>query len=230
MTENILKIAIADDHTLFRENLALWINTSDELYVVLEASNGKDLLEKLEHTQIDILLLDIQMPIMDGFEAAKIIKRKYRDVKILILTLMDDISMISKVIEMDLHGVFTKNTSPKELKKAIIGLKEEGFYSEKSLYSQIKKIKSNSTFVLPESRQPNFTESELNIIEHFAQGLKAKEIAEVLNISSRTVEVHKQNILGKSDFDSMITVVAYCYHHKIIKTEDILSKIRKNTY
>ncbi|MBS7320551.1 MAG: response regulator transcription factor [Myroides sp.] len=228
MTENILKIAIADDHTLFRENLALWINASEELEVVIEASNGKDLLDKLEYTKVDILLLDIQMPVMDGFEAAKIIKRKYRKVKILILTLMDDISMISKVIEMDLHGVFTKNTSPKELKKAILGLKEDGFYSEKSLYSQIHKVKSNTAFVLLGSEHPNFTESELNIIEYFAQGLRAKEIADILNISSRTVEVHKQNILRKSDFDSMITVIAYCYHHKIIKTEDILSKVNKH--
>lgn len=228
MTENILKIAIADDHTLFRENLALWINASEELEVVIEASNGKDLLDKLEYTKVDILLLDIQMPVMDGFEAAKIIKRKYRKVKILILTLMDDISMISKVIEMDLHGVFTKNTSPKELKKAILGLKEDGFYSEKSLYSQIHKVKSNTAFVLLGSEHPNFTESELNIIEYFAQGLRAKEIADILNISPRTVEVHKQNILRKSDFDSMITVIAYCYHHKIIKTEDILSKVNKH--
>lgn len=225
----MLKIAITDDHTLFRKSLGLLIRDFKDMEVVLEAGHGVELLEKLkENNSVDILLLDLQMPVMDGFETAKKIKEHYPDIKILILTLMNDVDTIAKVLQLDVHGFFTKNTPPNELQQAIRNLEDDGFHFEKSLHPLIIEATTNPKFNLSrESEHPNFTESELNIIEHFAQGLKAKEIADILNISPRTVEVHKQNILEKSDFDSMITVVAYCYHHKIIKTEDILSKINK---
>lgn len=226
----MLKIAITDDHTLFRKSLGLLIRDFKDMEIVLEAGHGVELLEKLkENNSVDILLLDLQMPVMNGFETAKKIKEHYPDIKILILTLMNDVDTIAKVLQLDVHGFFTKNTPPNELQQAIRNLEDDGFHFEKSLHPLIIEATTNPKFNLSrESEHPNFTESELNIIEHFAQGLKAKEIADILNISSRTVEVHKQNILGKSDFDSMITVVAYCYHHKIIKTEDILSKINKH--
>lgn len=226
----MLKIAITDDHTLFRKSLGLLIRDFKDMEVVLEAGHGVELLEKLkENNSVDILLLDLQMPVMDGFETAKKIKEHYPDIKILILTLMNDVDTIAKVLQLDVHGFFTKNTPPNELQQAIRNLEDDGFHFEKSLHPLIIEATTNPKFNLSrESEHPNFTESELNIIEHFAQGLKAKEIADILNISPRTVEVHKQNILEKSDFDSMITVVAYCYHHKIIKTEDILLKINKH--
>lgn len=226
----MLKIAITDDHTLFRKSLGLLIKDFKDMEVVLEAGHGVELLEKLkENNSVDILLLDIQMPVMGGFETAKKVKENYPNIKILILTLMNDVDTIAKVLQLDVHGFFTKNTPPNELQQAIRNLKDDGFYFEKSLHPLIIEATTNPKFNLSrESEHPNFTESELNIIEHFAQGLRAKEIADILNISSRTVEVHKQNILGKSDFDSMMTVVAYCYHHKIIKTEDIMSKVNKH--
>lgn len=221
----MLKIAITDDHTLFRKSLGLLINNSfNNMEVLVEASNGKELLEKLETNQVDIVLLDLQMPVMDGFETAQIIKKRYPHLKILILTLMDDLDTIAKILQLDIHGFFTKNTPPNELEQAIWNLESDGFYFEQSLHSLIAEVTVNQKFTMPKTTEdPNFTETEFKIIHHTAQGLKAKEIADVLNISNRTVEVHKQNILKKNGFDSMMTVIAYCYHHKIIKTSDILS-------
>lgn len=225
----MLKIAITDDHTLFRKTLALLIRDFKDMEVVVEASNGAELLEKLESTPVDILLLDLQMPVMGGFETAQKVKEKYPDIKILILTLMNDVDTIANVLQLDVHGFFTKNTPPNELQQAIWNLEDDGFHIEQSLQPLMIEATTNPKFNLSKtSRNSDFTEAELNIIEYTAQGLKAKEIADNLNISNRTVEVHKQNILKKNGFDSMMTVIAYCYHHKIIKTGDILSKINKD--
>jgi len=225
----MLKIAITDDHTLFRKTLALLIRDFKDMEVVVEASNGVELLEKLETMPVDILLLDLQMPVMNGFETAQKVKEKYPDIKILILTLMNDVDTIANVLQLDVHGFFTKNTPPNELQQAIWNLEDDGFHIEQSLQPLMIEATTNPKFNLSKtSRNSDFTEAELNIIEYTAQGLKAKEIADNLNISNRTVEVHKQNILKKNGFDSMMTVIAYCYHHKIIKTGDILSKINKD--
>ena len=226
----MLKIAITDDHTLFRKTLALLIRDFKDMEVVLEATHGVELLEMLYNAPVDVLLLDLQMPVMDGFETAKKVKENFPDIKILILTLMNDVDTIAKVLQLDVHGFFTKNTPPNELQQAIRNLEADGFHFEKNLHSLIIEATTNPKFNLSKRTETlDFTEAELNIIKQTAQGLKAKEIADILNISTRTVEVHKQNILKKNGFDSMMTVIAYCYHYKIIKTEDTLSKINKNT-
>ena len=226
----MLKIGITDDHTLFRKSLGLLIGDFKDMEVTLEAAHGQELLEKLEHTSIDILLLDLQMPVMDGFETAQKVKEKHPEIKILILTLMNDVDTVAKVLQLDVHGFFTKNTPPNELQQAIFNLKEDGFHIEQGVQHLMIEATTNPRFKLSiASTTPEFTETEFNVIEYTAQGLKAKEIAEKLKISARTVEVHKHNILKKNGFDSMMTVMAYCYHNKIIKTGDILSKIRKNT-
>ena len=110
----MLRIAIADDHTLFRSSLALLINDFKNMQVVLEASNGEELLGNLQKTSVDILLLDLQMPVMDGFKACKIMRELYPDILIIVLTLMQDSDAIKKVIKIGAHGYFTKNTSPHE--------------------------------------------------------------------------------------------------------------------
>lgn len=226
----MLKIAITDDHTLFRKSLSLLIKDYKDMEVVLEASHGVELLEKLKEVNaVDILLLDLQMPVMDGFATAKKIKENYPDIKILILTLMNDVDTIARVLQLDVHGFFTKNTHPNELQQAIWNLKDEGLYIEKSLQPLMIEATSSPKFNLSKTYGNfDFTEMEFKIIDQTAQGLKAKEIADALNISPRTVEVHKQNILKKNGFNSMMTVIAYCYHNKIIKTADILSKVNKH--
>jgi len=145
--------------------------------------------------------------------------------------MMNDRNTIAKILEMDIHGLVTKAASSKELEEAIRNVQKNGFYFEQSLYPLIGEIIKNPKFALTKVvEKPDFTETELRIIKHTAKGLKAKEMAVKLNMSIRTVEKHKENILNKSGLKSIITVLTYCYHHKIIKTEEILSKIRKNTY
>src|SRR5690606_2037636 len=144
----MLKIAITDDHTLFRKTLALLIRDFKDMEVVVEASNGVELLEKLETMPVDILLLDLQMPVMNGFETAQKVKEKYPDIKILILTLMNDVDTIANVLQLDVHGFFTKNTPPNELQQAIWNLEDDGFHIEQSLQPLMIEATTNPKFNL----------------------------------------------------------------------------------
>lgn len=127
---------------------------------------------------------------------------------------------------MGVQGYFTKNTPPKELEDAIWKLKDNGFYFEKNLSAVITEILNNPDLKLVENKEINFTERELEIIELTAQGLKAKEIADTLSISTKTVNTHKQNIQQKYNFDSMMSAILYCIHQKIIDFNTIKSKYR----
>lgn len=212
----MLRIAIIDDHTLFRKSLGLLINSFKNMRVVAEASNGVELLDKLQTVSVDILLLDLQMPEMDGFETTLKLKELYPCIKILVLTLMNETDTIKKVVNMGVHGFFTKNTPPKELEDAIWKLQDDGFYLEKSLSTVINEVFKNAESKVITQKKVNFTEREIEIIHLTAQGLKAKEIAETLFISTRTVNTHKQNIQQKYHFDSMMSVILHCIHEKII--------------
>lgn len=215
----MLRVAITDDHTLFRKSLGMLVNSFEDMHVVLEAGNGLELLEKLENTPADILLLDLQMPEMDGFETAKRIKERYPEMKILILTLMSETDIIDRVIKMGVNGYFTKNTPPNELENAIWNLSNDGFYFEDSLSTVINKILIDPETEVITEETINFTERELEIIKFTAEGFKAREIAEALFISPKTVNNHKQNIQNKYQFESMMTAILYCLNNRLIDVD-----------
>lgn len=215
----MLRIAITDDHTLFRKSLGMLINSFNNMQVVIEAANGSELLDKLQTTDVDILLLDLQMPVLDGFETSRYVKEKYPAIKILILTLMSGTDIIEKVINMGVNGYFTKNTPPNELENAIWNLKEDGFYFEDSLSQIINKILSISENQAVPENQIIFTERELEIIKLTAEGYKAREISDILFISPKTVNNHKQNIQKKYKFETMMTAILYCINHKLIDVD-----------
>lgn len=215
----MLRVAITDDHTLFRKSLGMLVNSLADMQVVLEAGNGSELLDKLQNTPADILLLDLQMPEMDGFETAKRIKERYPEMKILILTLMSETDIIDRVIKMGVNGYFTKNTPPQELENAIWNLSNDGFYFEDSLSTVINKILNDPEKETVTADTINFTERELEIIKFTAEGLKAREIAETLFISPKTVNNHKQNIQNKYHFESMMTAILYCLNNQLINVD-----------
>lgn len=215
----MLRVAITDDHTLFRKSLGMLVNNFADMQVVLEAGNGSELLDKLQNTPADILLLDLQMPEMDGFETAKRIKERYPEMKILILTLMSETDIIDRVIKMGVNGYFTKNTPPQELENAIWNLSNDGFYFEDSLSTVINKILNDPEKETVTADTINFTERELEIIKFTAEGLKAREIAETLFISPKTVNNHKQNIQNKYHFESMMTAILYCLNNRLINVD-----------
>jgi len=220
----MIRIAIADDHILFRKSLHLLVDTFADMTVVLEAGNGIELIQKLDTIPADILLLDLQMPEMDGFETSEKIRKLYPNIKILILTLMDEIESIRKCITLGVHGYFTKNTPPAELENAIWKIQDDSFYFEKNLTSIVNEIRNNDSLKLDKKHEVSFTAREKEILSLTAMGLKAKEIADQLFISTKTVNAHKQNIQQKYGFDTMLSAVLYCISHRIIDIYELDKK------
>ena len=216
----MLRIAITDDHKLFRKSLALLINNFENMEVVLQTSNGLELLEKLETTSVDVLLLDLQMPEMDGFETYMNIKELYPDIKTIVLSMLDENETIRQVVKMGVQGYFTKNTPIEELEEAIWKLEDDGFYFEKGLAHVIQAILEN-TESDTKNKAFSFTDRELEVLKLTARGIKTKDIADSLNISIKTVDAHKQNIQQKYGFKDVISAVLYGVQQRIIDINTI---------
>lgn len=212
----MLRIAIADDHALFRKSLKLLIGSFENMEIVAGASNGAELLEKLQTVTADILLLDLQMPEMDGFETCDKINELYPHMKILVLTLISEEDTIKKIMDMRVNGYFTKNTDPHELEKAIWKLQDNGFYFEKSLTSVIENILNNRTNTAEEPAPPAITEREMDIIRLAVKEFSGKEIADQLGISLKTVETHKRNLMEKTNAKNFIGVITYALSNELI--------------
>ena len=217
----MLRIAITDDHTLFRKSLSLLVGSFENMEVVVEASNGKELLEKLESVAVDILLLDLQMPEMDGFATSLRINEQYPNIKVLVLTLLNEEDTIKKVMELGVHGYFTKNTDPSELKNAILTLNDDGFYFEKSLTSVIRHILEDSSTTTKTQDTLVFTEREMDIVRLTLKEYSGTQIAYELSISPKTVEKHKRNLMEKIGSKNFIGVIMYALLHDFLSVNEL---------
>lgn len=212
-----IKIGITDDATLFRKGLNLLLEDYDDIDVVLEAIHGQDLLDKLE-TSIhpDILILDLQMPILNGIETAKVLREKYPQIKIIILSTHYSKAFIINMVEVGAAGYLPKDADPDEFTNTIRSVHLNGFHYNKKVWSIIqenmsKKQKVKPTFV------PSLTKRESEILQLICEQQTASEIAEKLFISRRTVEGHRNNLLNKLNCRNIAGLVAYALQNHLVK-------------
>jgi DNA-binding NarL/FixJ family response regulator len=219
----LIRVAIVDDHLLFRKSLSLLINSFKGMKVDIDAENGQVFLNKLENTKIDVVLLDIQMPVMDGYETCNHLLSEFPDVKILVVSQLSTRESIHKIMEIGAHGYFTKNSNPDQLEIAIRSLHEKGFYYGLEIGAVIKEaLLWESKNSLPESLSPDkLSERELQIIKMICKEMRSKEIADHLFINVRTVESHRKNILEKTNSKNFIGVILYAVKHKILTVQDL---------
>src|ERR1700759_5774263 len=125
---NAIKFAIADDHKIFRDGIKMALSGKENLKMLWEAEDGKDLMHKMTIKRPDVLLMDIRMPEIDGINAIGLLRKEYEDVKIIVLTMYDDPEMISKMMEMGANAYLTKPTDPDEIYQAILTCMNDDFY------------------------------------------------------------------------------------------------------
>lgn len=210
----MIKIGIADDHAIFRKGLKFLFKTELDVKIQWEASDGEEILEKMKVQEIDVLLLDLQMPKISGREIIEILKPDYPHLKILILTFEDSLEVIQKLFRLGIDGFCNKNTNPQKLIDAVKIVFEGGIYLEDSIKSQLKELEKseiNTNLIVPQ-----FSEREMEIIRLHSQEYSGKEIANLLHISPRTIEVHKRNLMNKLDAKNFIGVIIYALKHKLI--------------
>ncbi len=206
---------------MVRRCLSLFINASDHMKVVAEISDSRELFPTLAANSADVLLLDLGMPGMNGFHTAGRISELYPRLKILVLTVTADQSTIRNVIRLGLHGYFTKNTDPKELRNAILKLQDNGFYFEKHLADIIEPLLKEQPAGSAAKEQVAISRREKEIILLTAKELCGKEIAAHLDIAYKTVQRHKENLIRKTGAKNFMGVLIYALSRHILSVEDL---------
>lgn len=196
-----IKILVAEDHHIVREGLMNCLSLNEEVVVIGEAGDGVETLEKAKELNPDIILLDISMPKLDGMEVLQIIKKRSPDIKVLILTAHYENEYIQAMKDKGADGYLLKNTTLTELNTAItrISIGKKYFFDI-----------DNSSIDLS---RPELTDREIQILRMLANELSTKEIAEKLNLSSRTVDSHRENIKKKLNVTSMVSLVKAAIKH-----------------
>lgn len=214
MSEKI-RVMIADDHALMREGIRQLLEFDGSIEVVEEASDGEDCLNKIEAAEPDVLLLDINMPNKNGIEVLQTIRDKSLDIKVLILTVHNEVEYLLKAVDIGVEGYLLKDTDFYELKKAIIGVLQGESYIQPSLIPAL-----NSRLVardVDKDKIDSLTKRELEVLIEVANGMFNKDIATSLNISERTVKNHISNIFKKLEVADRTQAAVFAIRNDIIK-------------
>jgi DNA-binding NarL/FixJ family response regulator len=213
----MIKVAIADDHKIFRDGIKMALSGKDYLKIIWEAEDGKDLIHKMKIKLPDVLLMDIRMPEMDGINAISLLRKEYEEVRIIVLTMYDDQEMISKMMEMGANAYLTKTTDPEEIYNAILTCMNDDFYFNdllnKAVLMKLQQKKTTRQFY------PNpikFTEKEISILKLIAQDKTTEEISKEVYLSPRTIETIRQNMKTKVGAKTIAGLVMYGMRNKLI--------------
>jgi DNA-binding NarL/FixJ family response regulator len=213
--EDKLKIFIVDDHEFFRNGLKMVINRLKYARVTGEASNGKDFLELLAKDEPDIVLMDIQMPLMNGIEATGRALEEYPDLKVVALTMFDDEEYVQSMIDAGAKGFLLKNITKEILDQALQAIQAgKNYYSPELFEFFTKKVVRESR---ADEEEVQFTRREKEILQLICDGMNNKEIADKLFISERTVVGHKSNLLAKTNCKSSVGLLSYAIRNKLVE-------------
>lgn len=211
-----IKVAIADDHALFRAGVKTALSVKKDVELIAEADNGMQLLNLLKHIEPDVILLDIQMPIMDGIQTLPEIRKIRPEAKVIILSMHNDHSMISKLMEIGANSYLTKNSDSETIYEAIKTCYENEFFfnelTNKALLAGLR-TKRNDTFGSPEA---DLSEKELRVLRLMCEEKTTKEIADIVEISPRTVEAIRDKLKTKTGAKSMAGLVMYAVKNGIM--------------
>lgn len=215
MSKTPYKIMLVDDHTLFRNGLRILLNNLNEYKVTAEAANGREFIDLLESHVPDLVLLDIDMPVMDGIEAARLALEKLPDLKIITLSMYGEEDYYYKMVDAGVKGFLLKNSDINEVKAALQAVLEGGtYFSSELLKNLVNSLRSKSQH---HEKQNVLSERETEILILICQGFSNQEIADQLFISKRTVDKHRSNILEKSESKNTAQLVMYAIKNQLVE-------------
>lgn len=215
-THNKIKVAIADDHVLFRAGVKIALSAKKDIELIAEADNGVQLLEKLSSAHPDVILLDIQMPVMDGIAALPEIRKLYPLVRVVVLSMYNDHTMISKLMEIGANAYLAKDSDSETIYQAIKTCYEQEFFfndlTNKALLTNLRSRRNEMSLI--DDSQLN--EKEIKILKLICKEKSTKEIAKIIEISPRTVEAIRDKLKLKTGARTMAGLVLYAISHGII--------------
>ena len=211
-------VALVDDHQLLRSGLAGIINSYEDFEVIFEASNGKEFIEKMgQKKEPDILILDITMPIMDGYETAAWVKQNAPKIKILVLSMLSNDLAIIRMLKNGVKGYILKDSNPIILKQALESLRKNVFYINELVKNKlISYVTNEEEFNRQATLLLNITEQETLFLKALCEDKNYREIAEEMNVGIRTIDTYRDNLFKKLDLKSRVGLVVFAIKHGIV--------------
>jgi len=209
-----ISVYLVDDHSLFREGLKLLLSSLDYIDTIYEAENGQEFIDGLAKNHVDIVMLDIEMPVMNGILAAQKAKEIAPGIKIIALSMYSDENYYLSMIEAGACGFLLKNSNFQEVEKAIIDVCNDKSYISIEILNNILKQPQKSGLI---NVNEELTEREDEILLLICKGLTNNEIADRLGLSKRTVDKHRENLLQKTQSKNTANLVIYAIKNGLMK-------------
>ena len=219
---NSINVIIADDHVLYRAGVKTALSSKKDIKIIAEADNGSHLLILLKSIQPDVILLDIQMPVMDGIATLVEVKKIYPLIKVIMLTMMDDHSMITKLMELGANSYLTKTSDSEVIYEAIKTCHEQEYYfnslTNKALLNNLRQ----KNLVLPQklvAEDARLSEKEITVLKLMCEEKSTREIAEAVELSPRTVEAIRDKLKTKTGSKSTAGLIMYAIKNKLLNAD-----------
>jgi DNA-binding NarL/FixJ family response regulator len=220
----MIKIILVDDEVLFRKGISFLLEREKNITIIFEASNGIELIAFMKESPVqpDIIVMDLKMPLLNGVEATKILRKDFPEIKIIALTSYDSKSFVANMIQVGAASYLIKNTTPQELLKTINEVAVNGFYYNEEVMKNIQETNLTGKNSKSLFDTGFLTSRELEIIQLICKQKSTTEIAETLFISPRTVEGHRNNLLLKTECKNVAGLVVYAVQNQIVSLGDSL--------
>jgi DNA-binding NarL/FixJ family response regulator len=209
------RVIIADDHQMFIDGLKSMLEEIDGIEVVGEARNGQEAVALCDQEDVDIVIMDISMPVMDGIEATGVIKHQHPDIKVLGLSMYNDKNFIADILKTGASGYILKNTGKQELVNALSTLQHGGSYLDTEVSNTL--LKSFTAKEPSRHMVEKLSDREMEVLEAIAKGLTTQEIAKKLFISKNTVETHRKNLLYKLEARNTAELITNAYKRRLFQ-------------
>ncbi len=216
--DNKTRVLICDDHALFREGIKALLRHEPNIEVVGEAPDGRRALELTAKLHPDVVLMDIAMPDLSGYEAARRIKQVHKNVKVLVLTMYDDEELVARCLDAGASGYVLKDTPATQLIYAIDMVRKGGKYLSPEVLKKVVHdyVSGSGPSGRGETRYDRLSDREREVLKLLAEGLTIKEIASRFDLSVKTVDVHKYNLMRKLDIHDRAELIKYAIQNKLI--------------
>lgn len=213
----VIKVAIADDHKIFRKGVILSLRSFTNIKFVQEAENGQELLDGIAAAEPDVVLMDLRMPLKDGIETTKVLSKQFPNIHVIVLSMYEDDRFVSHMMENGANGYLLKNAEPQEIRRAIMDVYEKGYYLNNFVNRILLKKAHAKQKVIPSlNNEITLTDKEKDVLRFICMEFTAQEIAQKMEISPRTVEAIKDRLMERFGSKNTAGLVFFAVKNNLV--------------